>query len=143
MAEIKIKINQAFTGDTVVTVSPNPDTLGAAAGFGKLTTAEVYAVGAMNTMRDLANSEKIQTIKVKRPKKRFQLDNPIKEVIIELRDRGDGGASCVMSPSFDTLAQLAAGGCEITDPHKYALVAGAKISLMNKTMRMGLSPTVN
>jgi hypothetical protein len=143
VAQIKIELRQAFTGDCVIEVSPNPDTLSAAAGFGKLTTAETYAVGALNIMRDLATAESIQSIRVKKPKKAFQTDNPVKHVTIEISDRADGGAQCKMSPSFNTLASLAAGGSEITDTHKYALVAATKIALMNKEVRMPIAEAVN
>lgn len=118
----------ALLGGARVSVEPTLEVLDAAAGGHKLTNAAVYALGALNRLRAVNDSG--APINIPRPKLKARTiltSERVNKVVIKLDDRGDGGVACKASPPFSTLAAMVAGGSELTQVHKFSMVALARI----------------
>jgi hypothetical protein len=120
-----------FSGGATVRVEPELEILEKAARVSAtpLAPSQVYALAALNALRDFTRDpESVKLPKMRGPMKGLAHRSlPVHRVTISLYDRADGGVVCDSDPKFSTLLAMVAGGSELSQVHRHAMVALGRI----------------
>jgi len=128
-----------FSGGATVRVEPELEILEKAARVSAtpMQPSQVYALAALNALRDFTSDpDSVKLPKMMGPMKGIaQRSLPVHRVTIRLYDRVDGGVVCDSDPKFSTLLAMFAGGSELSQVHRYAMVALGRIYQASRDSR--------
>jgi len=134
---IIITIDDYLTpGGAAIRVEPELEILEKAAKVSAtpMSTPQVYALAALNAVRDYRKDpDSVKLLNFRGPQRGLALRSlPVREVTIRLHERTDGGVVCDCDPKLSALMAMIAGGSDVTEVHRYAMVAMLRIMQVSK-----------
>lgn len=128
-----------YSGGATVRVEPELEILEKAARVSStpMQPSQVYALAALNALRDFTRDpDSVKLPQMRGPMRGIALrTSTVRSVTIRLYDRADGGVVCDSDPKFSSLLAMVAGGSELSQVHRYAMVALGRIYQVNRDSR--------